>query len=132
MHERLENLTRDYERSFSEKESIRERLIQRLGFYELAGDQLPNIIWTMTPDGDARFISAITRQLGYQENEVTLNDIVSPLKVAALTELVDSAIQSFPPGTEAPKIFKAPSMELEARHKLGHNTRLVIQVILGH
>ena len=78
IQERLENLTRDYQRSFSNMESTLKRLTQKLGFYELAGDQLPNIVWTMKPGGDATFISSITRQLGYQENEVTLKNIVSP------------------------------------------------------
>ena len=132
IQERLENLTRDYQRSFSNKESTLKRLTQKLGFYELAGDQLPNIVWTMTPGEDARFISSITPQLGYQENEVTLKNIVSPLQVTALAKLVDSVLQSCRPGAEVLKTFRAPSMELEAKHKLGHNTRLVVQVIPGH
>ena len=132
IQERLENLTRDYQRSFSNMESTLKRLTQKLGVYELAGDQLPNIVWTMTPGEDARFISSITRQLGYQENEVTLKNIVSPLQVTALAELVDSVLQSCRPGAEVLKTFRAPSMELEAKHKLGHNIRLVVQVIPGH
>ena len=132
IQERLENLTRDYQRSFSNMESTLKKLTQKLGFYELAGDQLPNIVWTMKPGEDATFISSITRQLGYQENEVTLKNIVSPLQMTALAELVDSVLQSCRPGAEVLKTLRTPSMELEARHKLGHNTRLVVQVIPGH
>ena len=132
IQERLENLTHDHQRSFSNMESTLKRLTQKLGFYELAGDQLPNIVWTMKPGEDARFISSITRQLGYQENEVTLKNIVSPLQVTALAELVDSVLQSCRPGAEVLKTLRTPSMELEAKHKLGHNTRLVVQVIPGH
>ena len=131
IQERLENLTRDHQRSFSNKESTLKKLTQRLGFYELVGDQLPNIVWTMAPGEDARFISSITRQLGYQENEVTLKNIVSPLQVTALAELVDSVLQSCRPGSEVLETSIAPSMELEAKHKLGHNIRLVVQVIPG-
>ena len=132
IQERLENLTRDHQRSFSNKESTLKKLTQRLGFYELVGDQLPNIVWTMAPGEDARFISSITQQLGYQENEVTLENIVSPLQVTALAELVDSVLRSCRPGAEVLKTSRAPSMELEAKHKLGHNIRLVVQVIPGH
>ena len=132
IQERLENLTRDHQRSSSNKESTLKKLTQRLGFYELVGDQLPNIVWTMAPGEDARFISSITRQLGYQENEVTLKNIVSPLQVTALAELVDSVLQSCRPGSEVLETSIAPSMELEAKHKLGHNIRLVVQVIPGH
>ena len=132
IQERLENLTRDYQRSFSNMESTLKRLTQKLGFYELAGDQLPNIVWTMKPGEDATFISSIIRQLGYQENEVTLKNIVSPLQMTALAELADSVLQSCRPGAEVLKTLRTPSMELEAKHKLGHNTRLVVQVIPGH
>ena len=132
IQERIENLTRDYQRSFSNMESTLKRLTQKLGFYELAGDQLPNIVWTMKPGEDATFISSITRQLGYQENEVTLKNIVSPLQMTALAELVDSVLQSCRPGAGVLKTLITPSMELEAKHKLGHNTRLVVQVIPGH
>ena len=138
IQERMDNLTSDYQRSSSDKESRLKKLTQRLGFFELAGDHLPNIIWTMNSTGDARFIGSITRQLGYRENEVTLKDIVSPLEVTALTRLVDSVIQaqSHPPGAEVLENVEtpsgnAPSIVLEARHKLGHNIRLAVKLIPG-
>ena len=129
--ERLENLTRDYQMSFSKKDTTLKKLNRKLNFFELAADQLPNIVWTMTPGEDARFISSITAQLGYQENEVALKDIVSPLQMTALAGLVDSVLKSNRPETETLKTLKTPSMKLEAKHKLGHNTRLVVQVIPG-
>jgi PAS domain-containing protein len=136
IQERLENLTSDYQRAFSDTESSLKKLTQRLGFFELVGDHLPNIIWRMDRTGDGRFIGSITRQLGYRENEVTLKDIVSPLEVTALTRLVDSVNQSHRTGAEVLEnvgtpLGNAPSIVLEARHKLGHNIRLAVQVIPG-
>ena len=131
IQQRLENLTRDYQRSFSNKESTLKKLTQKLGFFELAADQLPHIVWTMTPREDARFITSITHQLGYQENEVNLKNIVSPLQVTALAKLVDTVLQSCRPGAEVLKTLKASSMELEVKHKQGHNTRFAVQVIPG-
>ena len=52
--------------------------------------------------------------------------------MTALAELVDSVLQSYRPGAEVLKTLITPSMELQAEHKLGHNTRLVVQVIPGH
>lgn len=128
---RLENVTRDYQRSIYDKESTLKRLTQRLGFFELAGDQLPNIIWTMTANGDARFISGLTRQLGYRASEVVLKDITDPLEVTALTGLVSSVVQSYPPGAELPDTVNNPSMELVVKHKRGHYIQLVVRVTPG-
>ena len=132
IQERLENQASDYQRSFSDRESTLNRLSQKLGFFEIAGDQLPNIVWTMTPGGDAIFITAIARQLGYQQNEITLKNIVSPIQIKALAKLVDSVLQSSIPDDKALLDIRAPSMELEAKHKLGHNIRLVVQVTPDH
>ncbi|MGV0035524.1 MAG: ATP-binding protein [Candidatus Azotimanducaceae bacterium WSBS_2022_MAG_OTU7] len=132
IQERLENLTRDYQRLFSERESTLRKLKQKLGLFELAGDQSLSIIWTMTAEGDARFIGSIARQLGYKQNEVTLQQITSDLAMVALNGLVDTVIQSYPSGAERFGSFIAPSMELAARHKLGHNIRLSVQVIPDH
>lgn len=131
IQERFENQARDYQRSFSDRESTLKRLSQKLGFFEVAGDHLPNIVWTMTGGGDAIFISAITQQLGYQENEIILKNIVSPVQMNALAKLVDSVLHSSASGDKSLKDVKAPSMELDARHKLGHHIRLVVRVTPG-